>query len=52
VDFGSDRVRGRTDGQLFWIIANGLGNMPAFRDLLSERDLWMVVLFVRQAAGR
>jgi mono/diheme cytochrome c family protein len=48
VDFGSDRVRNRTDGQLFWIIANGLGNMPAFRDLLSEEDLWTVVLFVRQ----
>jgi mono/diheme cytochrome c family protein len=52
VDFGSDRVRGRTDGQLFWIIANGLGNMPAFRDLLTERDLWKVVLFVRAAGGR
>ena len=51
VDFGSERVRARTDGQLFWIISNGLGNMPAFRDLLSERDVWTVVLFVRQAGG-
>jgi hypothetical protein len=48
VDFASDRVRNRTDGQLFWIIANGIGNMPAFRSLLSETDLWSVVLFVRQ----
>jgi mono/diheme cytochrome c family protein len=48
VDFRSDRVRSRTDGQLFWIIGNGLGNMPAFRDLLSEQDLWTVVLYVRQ----
>ncbi|MDQ6673988.1 MAG: cytochrome c [Chloroflexota bacterium] len=51
VDFRSDRVRNRTDGQLFWIIANGLGNMPAFRDLLSEQDLWTVVLFVRQSGA-
>jgi mono/diheme cytochrome c family protein len=51
VDFRSDRVRNRTDGQLFWIIANGIGNMPAFRDLLSEQDLWTVVRFVRLAGG-
>jgi cytochrome c len=51
VDFRSDRVQRRTDGQLFWIVANGLGNMPAFRDLLSEQDVWTVLLFVRQAGG-
>jgi hypothetical protein len=51
VDFRSDRVRNRTDGELFWIIANGLGNMPAFRALLSEQDLWTVVLYVRQVEG-
>jgi mono/diheme cytochrome c family protein len=51
VDFRSDRVRRRTDGQLFWIIANGLGNMPAFRDLLAEQELWTVVLWVRQSGG-
>jgi hypothetical protein len=51
VDFRSERVRNRSDGQLFWIVANGLGNMPAFRDLLSEQDLWTAVLFVRQAGA-
>jgi mono/diheme cytochrome c family protein len=49
VDFAAPRVRDRTDGQLYWIIANGLGGMPAFGDLLSDADLWTVVLFVRQA---
>lgn len=49
VNFASPRVASRTDGQLFWIVANGLGNMPAFHDLLSEQDLWAVVLFIRQA---
>jgi mono/diheme cytochrome c family protein len=52
VDFASDRVRNRTDGQLFWLIGNGIGNMPAFRNLLSEQDLWTIVLYVRQAAAR
>ena len=48
VDFASERVTSRTDGELFWLIGNGIGNMPAFRSLLSERDLWMMVLYVRQ----
>lgn len=52
VDFASERVRSRTDGQLFWLIGNGIGNMPAFRDLLSERELWTVVLFVRRASNQ
>jgi mono/diheme cytochrome c family protein len=51
VDFASQRVRSRTDGQLFWIVANGLGNMPAFRALLTEHELWTVIHFVRQAGG-
>jgi hypothetical protein len=51
VDFRSDRVRGRTDGQLFWLVANGIGNMPAFRALLTEDELWTVVHFVRQAGA-
>jgi mono/diheme cytochrome c family protein len=52
VDFASPRVRNRTDGQLFWLIGNGIGNMPAFRALLSERELWTVVLFVRGASSQ
>ena len=52
VDFRSDRVRTRTDGQLFWLVANGIGNMPRFRSLLSQDDLWSTVLFIRQASAQ
>jgi mono/diheme cytochrome c family protein len=52
VDFASPRVQARTDGQLYWIVANGLGNMPPFGDLLSEQDLWTVVYFIREVQGR
>ncbi len=48
VDFRSERVRQRTDGQLFWLVANGIGNMPPFRSLLSEDDLWLAVKAIRQ----
>jgi mono/diheme cytochrome c family protein len=52
VDLSSGRVQSRTDGQLYWIVGHGLGGMPPFRRLLSDDDLWTVVLFVRQAQGR
>jgi mono/diheme cytochrome c family protein len=52
VDFRSDRVRNRTDGQLFWLVANGVGNMPRFRSLLSQDDVWSTVLFIRQASAQ
>jgi mono/diheme cytochrome c family protein len=52
VDFRSQRVQARTDGQLFWLIANGIGNMPAFRNLLSENDLWAMVLYVRKVSNQ
>jgi mono/diheme cytochrome c family protein len=52
VDFDSDRVRARTDGQLYWIVANGLGNMPPFGSLLTEEELWTVVHFIRGVQER
>src|SRR5262245_36476091 len=42
VAFDSDRVRNRADGELAWLITYGIGNMPAFRNLLSEQDVWTV----------
>jgi mono/diheme cytochrome c family protein len=51
VDFASERVRQRTDGELYWIVANGIGNMLPFGSLLSEDDLWLVVSQVRRLQG-
>jgi mono/diheme cytochrome c family protein len=49
VDFASDRVHARTDGQLYWILANGLGGMPAFGRLLTDEQLWLLVHAIRAA---
>ncbi len=46
-DLSSARVRQRTDGELYWIVANGEGNMPAFGDVLTDQELWTVVLAIR-----
>ena len=51
-DLASAPVRARTDGQLYWLVSYGLGNMPAFDQLLSERDTWTVVLLIRDLQER
>jgi mono/diheme cytochrome c family protein len=47
VDLASPRVQQRTDGHLHWLLANGIGNMPAYANLLTDQDLWALVTFVR-----
>ncbi len=51
-DLTSSRVRNRTDGELYWIINNGLGNMPPFRELLTEDQVWNLVLQIRDLQGQ
>jgi len=45
----SPPVRGRGDGRLDWLIINGIGNMPPYRDLLTEARVWSLVNYVRPA---
>jgi mono/diheme cytochrome c family protein len=52
VDFTSARARGRTDGELFWIVTNGLGNMPPFGDLLTDDQRWTVIQAIRGIQGQ
>jgi mono/diheme cytochrome c family protein len=52
VDFSSARAQNRTDGELYWIIVNGLGNMPPFGDILQDDDIWSTVYAIREVQGR
>ncbi|MGE3911024.1 MAG: cytochrome c [Chloroflexota bacterium] len=52
VDLAAPRVRARTDGELWWIIGQGLGNMPAYRHLLSDEERWLTVQFIREVQAR
>ena len=47
INLSTPRVQQRTDGQLHWLLANGIGNMPAYGNLLTEQDLWALVTYVR-----
>lgn len=45
----SPEVQAYADGQLHWVVANGLwpSGMPASRDLLSDEEIWRIVAYLR-----
>ena len=51
----SKQVQGYTDGQLKWIIENGISpsGMPASRGILGDEEMWSIVVYLRHlpAAG-
>ena len=45
----SRAVQAYTDGQLHWIIKNGISpsGMPAARDIFHDEEIWQLVLYIR-----
>jgi mono/diheme cytochrome c family protein len=45
----SAQVQNYTDGQLYWVIRNGLwpSGMPASRGILTDEEIWSIVVYVR-----
>ncbi len=45
----SQNVQSYTDGQLHWVIQNGLwpSGMPAAKGILSDEEIWPIVLYIR-----
>jgi mono/diheme cytochrome c family protein len=45
----SDVVQSYSDGQLKWVIDNGLSpsGMPGSKGLLSDEEIWSTVLYIR-----
>jgi mono/diheme cytochrome c family protein len=48
-DLDTDDAQSLSDGQLFWIIKNGIRmtGMPAFGETHSDQEIWHIVTFVR-----
>lgn len=47
-DLTSADVKGQTDGELFYKISEGKGDMPSFKKrIVSDEDRWNVVNYVR-----
>src|SRR5579859_1419831 len=53
-DLGSKDVQDYTDGQLHWIIKNGIApsGMPAWHGILEEDEMWKAVLFIRNLPAK
>jgi mono/diheme cytochrome c family protein len=45
----SKEVQSYTDGQLYWVISNGLwpSGMPASHGILTDEEIWSIVTYVR-----
>jgi mono/diheme cytochrome c family protein len=52
VDFTTQRARSRADGELYWLITNGIGNMPSFASILTEDERWSLVHVIREVQGQ
>ncbi|HVP44360.1 MAG TPA: cytochrome c [Terriglobales bacterium] len=48
-DLASKDVQAYSDGQLKWIVQNGIGpsGMPAWNGILDENEMWLVVRYIR-----
>ena len=41
------RIKTHSDGDFFWKIQEGRGDMPAFKEDLSEEETWDVINYIR-----
>jgi len=48
-ELNSPQVQAYSDGQLHWIIRNGLypSGMPASKDMLNDEEIWSIVTYIR-----
>jgi mono/diheme cytochrome c family protein len=53
-DLGSKDVQGYTDGQLKWIIQNGISpsGMPGWNGILEDDEMWKIVVFMRNLPAK
>jgi Cytochrome C oxidase, cbb3-type, subunit III len=50
-DLTSSPVQSETDGEIFWKIDNGNPPMPTFEEILTEKEMWMLVNYIRTFAS-
>jgi mono/diheme cytochrome c family protein len=44
------RLRTHSDGDFFWKIKEGRGDMPSFNDDLSDNQVWQTINYIRSEA--
>jgi mono/diheme cytochrome c family protein len=46
-DPATEKIQKNSDGEIFYKVATGRGQMPSFKSVLSSTDIWNVIAFVR-----
>ena len=41
------RLKNHTDGDFYWKIQHGRGEMPAFKDSLQDEDIWNIINYIK-----
>ncbi|HVV55133.1 MAG TPA: cytochrome c, partial [Mucilaginibacter sp.] len=50
-DHSSEAVQKETDGSLFWKMSEGRKPMPSYKTMLSEKQRWELVDYIRTLAS-
>jgi mono/diheme cytochrome c family protein len=45
-------LKGKTDGELFYIIKNGQGQMPPEGDRVKPTELWNMINYIRSLSNK
>ncbi|MGC4038102.1 MAG: c-type cytochrome [Chitinophagaceae bacterium] len=51
-NFHDEKIRKEKQGNLFWKITTGNGNMPSFKDVLSDEQRWQLVSYIRRFSDK
>ena len=46
-DPATEKIQVNTDGEIFYKVSTGRGQMPSFRSVLSSDDIWKAISFIR-----
>ena len=46
------RLEDHSEGDFFWKVSNGRGDMPGFREQFSDRQIWEVINFIKSLVMR
>ena len=46
-DHTSAAVQNQSDGRLFWELSNGHSPMPAYENVLSDKERWELIAYIR-----
>ncbi len=45
-----ERLKNHSDGDFFWKINEGRGEMPPFKEELSDEEMWQIIHYIRKEA--